>query len=245
MRVRIFESEAEAAEACATLLAQLIAAQPNLVLGLPTGRTPVAVYRALVAQHRRGGLDFSRVTTFNLDEFREMPADDASSYRSYMERHLFTHVNLAPERIQFLRGMAPDAEGECLRYDAALEAAGGLDVVMLGLGANGHLAFNEPGNELHARTHCVRLTRQTRTANAGLFGDEASRVPTQALTMGMGPLVQSRVAILLALGEEKAAAVKALVEGPVTPQCPASFLQLHREAEIWVDAAAAASLRAS
>lgn len=239
MKLRVFNTEQEAATACATRVAEAVRAQPSLVLGLPTGRTPLNVYRELVALSARGALDVSRASTFNLDEFFGIPPEDAGSFRSYMERHFFQHVNLAPERIHFLDGSAPDADAECARYDAQLEAAGGLDLVLLGIGGNGHIAFNEPGDSLLAPCHRVKLGRETRQANAALFGDDATRVPPEALTLGMGAILQARRAVLLAFGEAKAAAVAAMVQGPVTPRCPASFLQLHRDVEVWVDPAAA------
>ncbi|WP_426754866.1 glucosamine-6-phosphate deaminase [Myxococcus sp. Y35] len=242
MNIRVFDSEREAAVACAQRIASAVAARPSLVLGLPTGRTPLNVYRELVGLYRQGRLDLSQVRTFNLDEFLGISADDGGSFRAYMERHLFQHVNLAPEHIHFLDGATADAEAECERYDARIAEAGGLDLVLLGLGANGHLAFNEPSDGLRARCHRVRLSRETREANAMLFGDDATRVPLEALTLGMAGLLQARRAVLLAFGEAKAAAVRAMVRGPVSPRCPASFLQLHPDAEVWLDPAAARAL---
>ncbi|MBU8895465.1 glucosamine-6-phosphate deaminase [Corallococcus sp. H22C18031201] len=243
MNLRVFSSEKEAAEACAARLAEAVRLQPDLVLGLPTGRTPLNVYRELVALTRRGGLDLSRVVTFNLDEFLGLPPEDAGSFRAYMERHLFHHVNLAPERIHFLDGSAEDAEAECARYDAALAAAGGLDLLLLGIGPNGHIAFNEPGESLVASCHRARLSRETRLANAMLFGDDPSRVPMAALTLGVSSILQARRVVLLAFGASKAAAVTAMLHGPVTPHCPASFLQLHRDVEVWLDEPAARGVR--
>lgn len=242
MKLRPFDSEDAAARACAERIAQRLRDKPDLVLALPTGRTPLGVYRHLVALHRRGEADFSRARTFNLDEFWELPADDPGSFRAYMERHLFSHVNLAPERIGFLDGMAPDADAECARYDRAISDAGGLDLALLGVGTNGHVAFNEPADALWSKSHRVKLQRETRLANAPLFGDEPSRVPPCALTMGLAPMLQAREVVLLALGETKAPAVQALLTGPLTPRCPASFLQLHPRAEVWVDRPAARDL---
>ncbi|MCP3166973.1 glucosamine-6-phosphate deaminase [Myxococcus qinghaiensis] len=242
MNLRVFESEQEAAVACAARIREAVTSHPSLVLGLPTGRSPLNVYRELVALHERGALDWSRVRTFNLDELRGVSGDDGGSFRAYMERHFFRKVNLSEERIHFLDGAAPDAEAECARYEAELVAEGGLGLVLLGIGANGHLAFNEPADHLLARCHRTRLSRGTREANAMLFGDDPSRVPLEALTLGMGALIQSRRAMLLAFGEGKAEAVKAMVEGPVTPRCPASFLQLHRDVEVWLDRGAASAL---
>lgn len=242
MRIRVFDSEREAAAACAGRIARAVEAHPSLVLGLPTGRTPLNVYRELVELFTRGGLDWARVRTFNLDEFLGVSSEDAGSFRAYMERHLFQHVNLAPAHIHFLDGAAADAEAECARYEARLAEAGGLDLVLLGLGSNGHLAFNEPADGLRARCHRTRLSRQTREANLMLFGDDPSRVPMEALTLGMASLLQARRALLLAFGAAKAEAVRGMVEGPVSPRCPASFLQLHPDVEVWLDPAAARAL---
>ncbi len=245
MNVRVFATEQEAVAACAADVATAIHQKPSLVLGLPTGRTPRNVSRELVALHRRGALDFSRVTTFNLDEFLGLPPDDPGSFRAYMERHLFQHVNLSPERIHFFDGSAERAERECARYDAQLAAAGGLDLLLLGIGPNGHVAFNEPGEGLQAASHRARLTRETRLAVASFFGDDVSRVPLAALTLGMGAVLQARRVILLAFGANKAAAVTAMVRGPITTLCPASLLQLHRDVEVWVDTAAGRGLETS
>ncbi|XXF77116.1 glucosamine-6-phosphate deaminase [Myxococcaceae bacterium GXIMD 01537] len=242
MNVRIFESEQAAAIACAAHVADRVREQPSLVLGLPTGRTPLNFYRELVALHARGAVDFSRATTFNLDEFLGLPPEDPGSFRAYMERHFFRHVNLSPGRIHFLNGGADDAEAECSRYDAAIQAAGGLDLVLLGIGPNGHVAFNEPDEGLVAPSHRARLSRESRLTMASQFGEDPSRVPVAALTLGMAALLQSRRVVLMAFGVSKAAAVTAMVHGPITPRCPASFLQLHRDAEVWLDPAAASGL---
>ncbi|KFA89017.1 glucosamine-6-phosphate deaminase [Archangium violaceum] len=238
MNVRVFASELEAAAACAALVAAAIREKPSLVLGLPTGRTPLNVYRELVALHQRGQVDFSRVTTFNLDEFLGLAPDDPSSYRAYMERHFFQHVNLASERIHFFDGSAERAERECVRYDLKLSEAGGLDLLLLGIGPNGHVAFVEPGDSLQAGSHRARLSRESRLAVASLFGDDVWKVPLAALTLGMAGLLQARRVILLAFGVNKAAAVTAMLRGPITPMCPASFLQLHGNVEVWLDAEA-------
>lgn len=243
MNVRVFASEQEAATACAAHLAAAVRARPELVLGLPTGRSPINVYKELAALHGRGELDLSRATTFNLDEFLGLPPDDPASFRAYMERHLFQHVNLAPERIHFFDGSAPDAEAECARYDAAVDAAGGLELVLLGIGPNGHIAFNEPGESLQATSHRVLLSRETRKALAPLVGDDPSRVPMAALTLGVAPLLQAKEVHLIAFGANKGAVVTEMVHGPITPRCPASFLQLHKNVNLWLDKAAARGLK--
>jgi glucosamine-6-phosphate deaminase len=243
VNVRVFASEQEAAVACAAHIAGTVRAKPTQVLGLPTGRSPLNVYRELVALHARGELDLSVATTFNLDEFLGVPPEDPGSFRSYMERHFFQHVNLAPERIHFLDGSAPDAEAECARYDTAIAAAGGLDLLLLGIGPNGHVAFNEPGEGLVAKSHRALLSRETRLSQASLFGDESARVPMAALTLGMAAILQARQVLMLAFGASKAAAVTAMLHGPITPRCPASFLQVHPQVHLWLDPAAASGLQ--
>lgn len=195
--------------------------------------------------YRRGEVDFSQVTSFSLDEFLGLAPDEPRSYRAYMQRHFFQHVNLAPERIHFLDGSAERAERECARYDVQLAEVGGLDLLLLGIGPNGHVAFIEPGESLQAGSHRARLSRESRQAVASLFEDDVGKVPLAALTLGMGALLQARRVIVLAFGVGKAAAVTAMVRGPITPLCPASFLQLHGNVEVWVDAEAGRGLDGS
>jgi glucosamine-6-phosphate deaminase len=235
MRIRIFSTPRTAARALARDLARTLRADPRLVLGLPTGRTPIPVYRELVALARAGVADFSRATTFNLDEFAGLPASHPSSYHAFMRRHLFDAVNLSPRRTHVLDGAAADAAAECARYERAIARAGGIDLLLLGLGGNGHIGFNEPAAALHAWTHRTRLTPATRRANAALFGGRASRVPRQALSMGMATILQARRIVLMATGRGKARAVQRMIEGPITTRVPASFLQLHPNAEVWLD----------
>jgi glucosamine-6-phosphate deaminase len=245
MKICRFDTPARAARALARHVARCIAAKPDLVLGLPTGRTPVPLYAELVALFRAGTIDFSRVSTFNLDEFVGVGGADPRSYRRFMARHLFDHVNLQARRIHFLDGTAASADDECRRYERAIARAGGIDLMLLGLGTNGHIGFNEPGRSLVAETHRTRLTDATRRANAGLFGHDGRQVPREALSMGMATILHARRIVLLATGSSKAGVIRRLVNGPITPSVPASFLQLHRRAEIWVDRPAAARLTAS
>jgi glucosamine-6-phosphate deaminase len=244
-RVRVFRSADALARALAQDIARRLSENPRLVLGLPTGKTPIPFYRDLVRLYCARRVDFSRATTFNLDEFLGLAGGDPRSYRAFMERHLFDHVNLTPRRIHVLNGSAPDVPRECARYERAIERAGGIDVQILGLGLNGHIGFNEPGRALVARTHRTRLTPATRRANAALFGNRVSAVPRDALSMGMATILGARRVVLIATGASKGRCVERMVNGPVTPRLPASFLQLHASAEIWVDAAAAARLKGS
>ncbi len=240
MRIRVFASADRLARALARDLARTIAARPRVVLGLPTGRTPIPLYNQLVELYRRGDVNFARVTTFNLDEFVGLEPRDPRSYHAFMREHLFAHVNLT--RTHVPNGVAPNLDRECRRYERAIARAGGIDVQILGLGANGHVGFNEPAGALRADTHRTRLRPATRRANAFLFGGRASAVPAEALSMGMATILHARRVVLIATGAAKARCVQRMIEGPVTPRVPASFLQLHRHAEVWLDRAAATRL---
>jgi glucosamine-6-phosphate deaminase len=242
VRIRVFPTAAAAAEALAADVIRMISANPRAVLGLPTGQTPIPFYRQLAARAVKQRVDFSRMTTFNLDEFQGLAPDDPRSYRAFMQRHLFDHVNVAARRSHFLDGLARDVDAECLRYERAIRRAGGIDLLLLGLGANGHVGFNEPHEYLVARTHRTRLTATTRRANATLFGNRAAAVPQEALSMGIATILDARRIVLLATGRAKARCVERMIEGPITPRLPASFLQLHGNAEVWLDRGAAVRL---
>jgi glucosamine-6-phosphate deaminase len=238
VKLTVFRHERDAADALAQRIASALAAQPALVLGLATGRTPIPLYQRLVTLHRDGLADFGEASTFNLDEFWGLGADHPGSYRAYMERHLFAHVNLRRERVHFLDGLALDPAQECARYERAIEQAGGLDLQVLGIGANGHIGFNEPAGTLHARTHLATLKPQTRRANATFFGNDAERVPRQALSMGMGTILRARAIVLIATGRGKRRAVAGTVNGVLSTRVPASFLQVHPDVELLLDEAA-------
>ena len=241
-RVEVFPDEHALAESLARRIADLVAASPRLVLGLPTGRTPLALYRELSALHAKGA-DFSSVTTFNLDEFLGIPGTHPGSYRSFMEQHLFRNVNVRPENRHLLDGSALDSAAECARYEREIARAGGIDLMVLGIGTNGHIGFNEPARTLESRTHRVTLKPETRRSNATLFGGDPSSVPPEALSMGMATILHSRAIVLMATGSSKASCVERVVHGPLTTELPASFLQLHDDVDIMLDAAAAAQLR--
>ena len=243
MNVRILKDEQAVARAVAARVIKTLAVKPTVVLGLPTGRTPVALYAHLVAAYTAGRIDFGQATTFNLDEFLGLPGDHPASYRAFMETHLFGHVNLSPRRIHFLNGAAPDPVAECARYEAAIRRAGGIDLLLLGIGANGHIGFNEPAAELVGDSHPARLAPATRRSNADLFGGRVNAVPRRALSMGVGTILRSRAIVLVATGAGKADVIRATVEGPVTTRLPASLLQLHGAVDLVADEAAAAGLR--
>lgn len=243
-RVSVFPTAHDVARTLALRVASALRGNPRLVLGLPTGRTPLLFYEELVRLHVDEDVDFSHATTFNLDEFVGIPADHPGSYRTFMRRFLFEHVNIDPARTHFLDGSAEDLEEECELYEAAIDAAGGIDLQILGIGTNGHIGFNEPGPELEARTHKVTLRPETRRSNAALFGGDPSNVPSEALSMGMGTILHAREAILLATGASKASCVERVVRGPITTALPASLLQLHHDAELMLDEPAAHGLEA-
>jgi glucosamine-6-phosphate deaminase len=243
-RVHVYPNERAAARALARHVADAIATKEDLVLGLPTGRTPVGFYHELSALAERGRVSLSEITTFNLDEFLGIGPTHPGSYRRFMEAHLFSRVHLPASQVNFLRGDADDPAQECARYEQAIAEAGGIDVQILGIGTNGHIGFNEPAPGLEARTHRVTLRPETRRSNAALFGGDADAVPREALSMGMATILQARSIVLLATGRSKAACVDRLLHGPITTALPASFLQLHPAVDVVLDAAAAGALAA-
>jgi glucosamine-6-phosphate deaminase len=236
--VRTFESADEAAVALATCVSNAIRRKPDVVLGLPTGRSPVAAYAVLRRMHAQGEVDFSRVTTFNLDEFAGIDSVHSGSFRRFMDEHLFDGVNIDRRRVHFLDGAAADLDAECERYEQQIEAAGGIDLQIVGIGANGHIGFNEPGDTLEARTHRVTLHEVTRRENAALFGGVQADVPREALSMGMATILRAARIVLIAAGERKARCIERTVRGPLTTRLPASFLQTHRHVELFIDRAA-------
>jgi glucosamine-6-phosphate deaminase len=241
--IQRFDDEDALAAALATRVIEAIVANPELVLGLPTGRTPLAFYREL--RERSGGdrLDWSRVRTFNLDEFVGVDGDHPGSYRAFMQSELFDHVSIDPANIGMLDGRAPDLKAECRRYEAAIADADGIDLQILGIGGNGHIGFNEPADGLCAHTHIAELEQKSREANAQLFGGDRTAVPARALSMGMATILGARNIVLMATGQEKADAVHQMIEGLITPQVPASFLQVHPRVTVMLDESAAIRLK--
>ena len=230
-----------ASQVAARMIARLLREKPDAVLGLATGSTPLLLYRELVRLHRAGQLDFSRVTTFNLDEYVGLPAEHPQSYHSFMSNNLFQHVNVPPQHIHIPDGRASDIPGYCKNYEAQVRAAGGIDLQVLGIGTDGHLGFNEPSSSLASRTRIKTLTAQTRRDNARFFGSE-DLVPHHVITMGVGTVMEARQCLLLAFGAHKAHAVADAAEGPVTAMNPASMLQLHPTVKFCLDASAATQL---
>ncbi len=225
----------------AQLVADRLRKKPTLVLGLATGSTPVGLYNELIRLHKNEGLDFSKVTTFNLDEYVGLPPTHDQSYHYFMNEHLFHHLNLNPRYIHVPQGMAKDVDAFCAWYESRIAECGGIDLQVLGIGANGHIAFNEPGSSLGSRTRIKTLQGTTRMDNARFFKSK-EEVPRYAITMGVGTIMDAKELLLLANGISKADAVKAAVEGPITAMCPASIIQMHRSAFVFLDKEAASGL---
>ena len=211
------------------------------VLGCATGSTPIGLYQRLIALGEEEGLDFSRIVTFNLDEYVGLPPEHPQSYWYFMREHFFDAAGMGPDRIHMPDGMAADLEAACAAYERSIGEAGGVDLQILGIGSNGHLAFNEPGSSLGSRTRVQTLTEKTLADNARFFG-EGEAPPRTAVTMGLGTIMEARKLLMLASGTGKAAAVRDALEGPVTAMCPASVLQMHPHAHILLDEAAASAL---
>lgn len=219
----------------ADILAAQILVKPDCVLGLATGSTPVGAYERLIEKHRTADLDFSRVRTVNLDEYRGLSREDANSYYFFMNDKLFRHVNLSPDNTNIPDGSNPDADAECARYERLLRRLNGVDLQILGIGRNGHIGFNEPADAFPVATHCVNLTPSTIEANRRFFAS-ADDVPRQAYTMGIGTIMRARKILLLASGKAKARILRDALLGPVTPRVPASVLQLHPDVIVAADA---------
>jgi glucosamine-6-phosphate deaminase len=238
VRVIIEPDPDSASRRAARFVADLIRRRPPCVLGLATGNSPLGTYRELIRLHQEEGLDFSQVTTFNLDEYVGLGPGHPQSYRAFMQQSLFDHINVDPKRTNVPDGRALDFELHCRQYEQRIKDAGGIDLQILGIGTDGHIAFNEPGSSLGSRTRLKTLASETIRDNARYFGSE-DQVPRLAVTMGVGTILESRRCLLLAFGPHKALAIRDTVEGPVTAQVTASALQLHREVIGIFDEAAA------
>ncbi|MBS2037538.1 glucosamine-6-phosphate deaminase [bacterium] len=242
MEVIILSSPKEVEEMGGRILADQIARKADSVLGLATGATMHGVYHYLSLRHEKHGLDFSKVRSFNLDEYYGLGPHHPCSYHTYMCQHLFERVNIQPENTRVPDGLAQDVEAHCREYEAAIEAAGGIDLQLLGLGEDGHIGFNEPSSSLSSGMRIKTLTPMTRRTNQRDFPPGES-MPMHVLTLGVGNIMAARRCLLLAHGAKKAPAIQAMVEGPITAMCPASMLQQHRSCTVVVDEAAAAFLQ--
>lgn len=241
MRVVILETPEAVSQRAADLVCETIATEENPVLGLATGGTPVATYQELVRRYESGDVTFSACSTFNLDEYVGLPEGHPESYRCFMNQHLFERADFDAARCHLPHGDTHDLQQACQAYEAMIRDSGGIDLQILGIGTDGHIAFNEPGSSLASRTRLKALTEQTRRDNSRFF-DSLDEVPKLSITMGIGTILEARKIVLLATGKGKAAAVHALAEGPVTASVPASALQLHANVTLLLDETAASKL---
>jgi glucosamine-6-phosphate deaminase len=242
MEIIIMEEENSASALAARIVARVIKEKGDTVLGLATGSTPLLLYRELIRLYLQGQVSFDRVTTFNLDEYIGLSADHPASYHYYMWHNFFKHIGIAKHRVHIPDGLDPDVSAHCRQYEGAIKAAGGIDIQILGIGTDGHIGFNEPTSSLASRTRIKTLTGETRRDNGANF-DRPDKVPCHVITMGVGTIMESRKCLLMAFGEKKAQAVAAMIEGPVTAMAPASILQMHPQAIIILDKAAAVQLK--
>lgn len=226
----------------ARIMAGQVYLKPNSVLGLATGSTPLLMYKELIRVHREVGLDFSEIVSFNLDEYLDLPKEDEQSYYYYMFRHFFDHINIDKENVHIPDGMAREVERECLEYDRRIQAAGGIDLQVLGIGNNGHIGFNEPDIKFEATTHKVKLDEETIQANARFFAN-IEEVPRFAISMGIKTIMHAKKILLLVSGAGKAEVIYQALYGGITPEIPASILQLHQDVTVIVEESAALFLK--
>lgn len=240
MQILVYKTRELAAKACATIIAAEILAKPNMVLGLPTGSSPVPTYAELIRMNKEGVVDFSKVITYNLDEYVGLEGDHPQSYRYFMNDNLFDHVNIDKANTHVPCGIG-DVEANAVAYEEAINAAGGIDLQFMGIGRNGHIGFNEPAEAYPDCTSIITLTESTIDANKRFF-DSADEVPRKAISMGVGTIMRARKTLLIATGADKADAVLTLVKGAINPNLPASALRMHPNAIIVLDEEAASKL---
>lgn len=237
MKIYVGKDYKDMSRKAANIISAQVIMKPNCVLGLATGSTPIGTYQQLIEWYRKGDLDFSEVTSINLDEYKGLSGDNDQSYRYFMNTNFFNHINIRPEHTFVPDGLEPDSKKACADYNAIIHGCGGIDLQLLGLGHNGHIGFNEPGAAFEKETHCVNLTETTIQANARFF-ESINLVPKQAYTMGIKSIMQARKILVVVNGAGKADIVKQAFFGPVTPQVPASILQLHNDVTLVGDEAA-------
>lgn len=218
-------------------------AEKPFVLGLPTGSTPIGVYKALVEHYKAGRVSFQNVVTFNMDEYLGMPKDHPQSYYHFMHEHLFNHIDIKKENINMLDGMTTDIEGECAAYEAKMKSLGGVDLFLGGVGNDGHLAFNEPSSSPYSRTRKVGLTESTIRANSRFFDNDMSKVPTESITVGVGTVMDSKEVLVMVSGENKAHALEQIIQGAVSSFWPVTAVQLHENCIVACDEAATGELK--
>jgi glucosamine-6-phosphate deaminase len=242
MEVFVYKQYEEMSKAAAQEVVDVLNAKPNAVLGMATGSTPLGVYQELVKMHRRGEVDFSHVTTFNLDEYVGLPITHEQSYHRFMHENFFRHINIPAQNIHIPSGTTTNYRAFCDWYEKRIVECGGIDLQIVGIGSDGHIAFNEPGSSLSSRTRLKTLAKQTIDDNARFF-ERREDVPIYAITMGVGTIMEARQILLLANGEKKADAVAAAVEGSVTAMITASALQMHPNTKAFLDESAASKLK--
>lgn len=241
MQIHLFDNAAQVGKAAATLMAAQVIRKPDSVIGLATGSTPIPTYQELINLCKGGVLDFSRVKSFNLDEYCNLPVGHECSYHSYMKENLFDHINIEAENTHVPDGNAKNPQEECARYDMAINRAGGIDVQILGIGRNGHIGFNEPADAFVYGCHIVNLTQSTIEANRRFFDSEKD-VPRQAISLGVGSIMNARQVLLLATGEDKAEAIRKAICEDINPRTQASILRTHPDVIFLLDKAAAGLL---
>lgn len=241
MNVTILPDAAAIGRAAGDLICAAAQQNPAIVLGLATGASPLPCYARIIQRHQAGEVSFAGARSFNLDEYCGLPESDPNSYRSFMRKELFSQIDILPENTHFLDGNAPDEAAECARFTAAMQAAGGIDLQLLGIGRNGHIGFNEPGDAFTGEAYKTRLSESTIAANSVYFSQDD--MPRYAMTMGVGSILRAREILLIATGEAKAEAVRSMIEGELSPACPATALQQHEHVTIFLDEAAASLLK--
>ena len=237
MRIIICENYEELSKRGAEFFVSQVMLKPDSILGLATGSTPVGLYQNLIKWNKAGRIDFSEVTSFNLDEYYPIAPDNNQSYRYFMNENLFDHINIDKSRTYVPNGLAADPDSECEKYEELIDEKGGIDLELLGIGRNGHIGFNEPDGELNAKTHITELTESTIEANSRFF-DDISKVPKKALTMGMGTILKSKKILMLISGKEKHEVLSQLLSDDVTTSNPATLLKVHPDVVVICDKAA-------
>lgn len=234
MRLLVVKDYEEMSKVAADIFKDIINEKPNAVLGLATGSTPVGLYKRLIGMNKNKEIDFSNIKTVNLDEYVGLGEEDSQSYRYFMNENLFNHININKANTFIPNGLAENLDEEAKNYDKKVDELGGIDLQILGVGTNGHIAFNEPDEYLIAETHVTSLAQSTIEANSRFF-DSIDEVPTKALSMGLGPIMKSRKILLLVKGEEKTEAIKELLNGNITTNNPATILQMHKDVTVIID----------
>ncbi len=241
MNIIITKNYQELSIKAAEIVASQIEKNKNIILGLPTGQTPIGMYKELIQKYQKGEIDFFHVVTFNLDEYYGLPAEHPQSYNYFMWNIFFNYINIKKENVHLLNGETDSIEQECQQYESMIDKKNGIDLQILGIGDNGHIGFNEPGKALISSTHLVNLSCNTIKANSRFF-NSISEVPRQALTMGIGTIMKAKRIILLASGKNKAPAIAKTVNGLISTDTPSSFLQIHNDVTIIADKEAASEI---